>query len=243
MLTGSCAGMSRVVLVTGGSRGIGLACARRFAELGDKVVTTFIKSPPPEDLFGIRCDVTSTEDVSATFATIEERFGAVEVLVSNAGFTINAKLGRMREDEFVSVVDGNLVGAFRVAQRAADAMIDAKRGRILFMGSAVGMLGSAGQTNYTASKAGLVGLARSLARELGKYNVTVNVIAPGPIATDMTEALGGEHMDAVVSKLSIARIGRPEEIAAVTAFLASEDAGFITGALIPVDGGWTMGVL
>ena len=233
--------MSRVVLVTGGSRGIGLAVARRFAALGDSVAVTYNSSPPPEDLFGVQCDVTSAEQVDAAFAAVEEKFGPVEVLVSNAGITKDTLLLRMTEADFAAVVDANLTAAFRVAKRAAQGMLRQRKGRIILMSSVVGLLGSAGQSNYAASKAGLVGLARSLARELGSRSITVNVVAPGPVATDMTAALGEERLRTLTESVPLGRMAAPEEIAGVVAFLASPDAGYITGAVIPVDGGLGMG--
>lgn len=233
--------MSRVVLVTGGSRGIGLAVARRFASLGDSVAVTYNSSPPPDDLFGVRCDVTSTEQVEAAFAAVEEKFGPVEILVSNAGITKDTLVLRMAEADFASVIDANLTAAFRVAKRAAQGMLRQRKGRIILMSSVVGLLGSAGQSNYAASKAGLVGLARSLARELGSRSITVNVVAPGPVATDMTAALGEERLRALTEAVPLGRMASPDEIAGVVTFLASADAGYITGAVIPVDGGLGMG--
>lgn len=233
--------MSRVVLVTGGSRGIGLAVARRFASLGDSVAVTYNSTPPPDDLFGVRCDVTSTDQVEAAFAAVEEKFGPVEVLVSNAGITKDTLILRMAEADFASVIDANLTAAFRVAKRAAQGMLRQRKGRIILMSSVVGLLGSAGQSNYAASKAGLVGLARSLARELGSRSITVNVVAPGPVATDMTAALGEERLRTLTESVPLGRMAAPEEIAGVVAFLASPDAGYITGAVIPVDGGLGMG--
>ena len=233
--------MSRVVLVTGGSRGIGLAVARRFASLGDSVAVTYNSTPPPDDLFGVQCDVTSTEQVEAAFAAVEEKFGPVEVLVSNAGITKDTLILRMTEADFASVIDANLTAAFRVAKRAAQGMLRQRKGRIILMSSVVGLLGSAGQSNYAASKAGLVGLARSLARELGSRSITVNVVAPGPVATDMTAALGEERLRTLTESVPLGRMASPEEIAGVVAFLASPDAGYITGAVIPVDGGLGMG--
>jgi len=233
--------VSRVVLVTGGSRGIGLAVARRFASLGDSVAVTYNSTPPPDDLFGVRCDVTSTDQVEAAFAAVEEKFGPVEVLVSNAGITKDTLILRMAEADFASVIDANLTAAFRVAKRAAQGMLRQRKGRIILMSSVVGLLGSAGQSNYAASKAGLVGLARSLARELGSRSITVNVVAPGPVATDMTAALGEERLRTLTESVPLGRMAAPEEIAGVVAFLASPDAGYITGAVIPVDGGLGMG--
>lgn len=231
----------RVVLVTGGSRGIGLACARRFAALGDNVAVTFHSSPPPDDLFAVQCDVTSSESVDAAFTAVEEHFGPVEILVSNAGVTKDTLLLRMSESDFTSVIDANLTAAFRVSKRATQGMLRARRGRIVLMSSVVGLLGSGGQANYAASKAGLVGLARSLARELGSRSITVNVVAPGPVATDMTAALGEKRLGELTAAVPLGRMATPEEIAGVVAFLASDDAGYITGAVIPVDGGLGMG--
>jgi NAD(P)-dependent dehydrogenase (short-subunit alcohol dehydrogenase family) len=232
----------RIVLVTGGSRGIGLACARRFAALGDRVAVTYNSSAPPEDLFGVRCDVTSADDVDAAFSAVEEHFsGPVEVLVSNAGVNRDGLLLRMSEEDFTEVLDANLTAAFRVVKRAARQMVRARRGRIVLVSSVVGLLGSAGQANYAASKAGMVGFARSLARELGSRSITVNVVAPGPVATDMTAALGEERLAELTAAVPLERMAEPDEIAGVVAFLASEDAGYITGAVIPVDGGLGMG--
>lgn len=233
--------MSRVVLITGGSRGIGLACALHFESLGDKVAVTYNSTKPTNDFFAIKCDVTSQVEVDATFAAVEEKFGAVQVLVSNAGITKDLLLLRMNENDFTSVIDANLSGAYRVCKRATQGMLRAKSGRIILMSSVVGLLGSAGQVNYAASKAGLVGLARSLARELGSRSITVNVVAPGPVETDMTAALTGEQRAKMLDAVPLGRIATPQEIAGVVAFLASQDAGYITGAVIPVDGGLGMG--
>jgi 3-oxoacyl-[acyl-carrier protein] reductase len=235
------AGVSRVVLVTGGSRGIGLACAQRFAALGDQVAVTYHTSPPPEGVFGVRCDVTDAAQVDAAFKAVEEQFGPVEVLVSNAGITKDTLLLRMSEADFTGVVDANLTAAFRVVKRAAQGMLRARKGRIVLMSSVVGLLGSAGQANYAASKAGLVGFARSLARELGSRSITVNVVAPGPVATDMTASLGDKRIAELTEAVPLGRMATPEEVAGVVAFLASEDAAYITGAVIPVDGGLGMG--
>ncbi len=233
--------MSRVVLVTGGSRGIGLACARRFAELGDKVAVTHLSSSPPDGLLGVRCDVTSAADVDAAFGAVEAQYGPVEVLVSNAGITRDTLLLRMSEDDFTRVLDANLTAAFRVAKRAAQGMLRARRGRIILMSSVVGLSGSAGQVNYAAAKAGLVGFARSLARELASRSITVNVVAPGPVETDMTEALGAKRISELAAAVPMGRFATPDEIAATVTFLASPEAGYITGAVIPVDGGLGMG--
>ena len=233
--------MNRVVLVTGGSRGIGLACARRFMDAGDKVAVTYVSTAPPDDVWGIKCDVTDAAQVDAAFAEIEEKFGPVEILVSNAGITKDTLLLRMSEADFASVLDANLTGAFRVTKRAVQGMLRARRGRIVLLASVVGLLGSAGQANYAASKAGLVGFARSLARELGSRSITVNVVAPGPVATDMTAALGEERLTQLTEAVPLGRMATPDEIAGVVEFLAGDDAAYITGAVIPVDGGLGMG--
>jgi 3-oxoacyl-[acyl-carrier protein] reductase len=233
--------MSRVVLITGGSRGIGLATARRFTELGDRVAVTYNTSPPPDDIFGIQCDVADTESVDAAFAKVEAEFGPVEILVSNAGITKDMLLLRMNESDFESVVDTNLTGAYRVSKRAAQGMLRARRGRIILVGSVVGLLGSAGQANYAAAKAGLVGLARSLARELASRSITVNVVAPGPVETDMTAALSDERRSALSEAVPLGRMATPDEIAGSIVFLASPEAAYITGAVLPVDGGLGMG--
>lgn len=233
--------MSRVVLVTGGTRGIGLAIARRFATLGDRVAVTHRGAEVPEGLLGVRCDVTSQSEVDAAFARVEAELGPVEVLVSNAGITRDGLLLRMSEADFTDVLEANLVGAFRVCKRATQGMIRARRGRIVLVSSVVAMLGSGGQTNYAASKAGLVGFARSLAREVGSRGITVNVVAPGPVDTDMTAALSPERMAELVAAVPLGRTATPDEIAGVVAFLASADAAYVTGAIVPVDGGLGMG--
>ena len=233
--------MSRVVLITGGSKGIGLACAKAFAALGDKVAITYNSTPPPPEFFGVKCDVTDTAQVDAAFAAVEEHFGTIEVLVSNAGITKDTLLLRMKEADFTEVIDANLTAAFRVVKRATPGMLKARSGRIILMSSVVGLLGSAGQANYAASKAGLVGLARSLARELGSRSITVNVVAPGPVETDMTAALTAEQLQTITSSVPLQRMATPEEVAGVVAFLASQPAAYITGAVIPVDGGLGMG--
>ncbi|CAB4665843.1 unannotated protein [freshwater metagenome] len=233
--------MSRVVLITGGSKGIGLACAQHFASLGDKVAITYNSTKPSDDFFSVKCDVTSQADVDLAFAAVEEKFGTVQVLVSNAGITKDLLLLRMSENDFVSVIDANLTGAYRVCKRATQGMLRARSGRIILMSSVVGLLGSAGQANYAASKSGLVGLARSLARELGSRSITVNVVAPGPVETDMTAALTEEQRTKMIDAVPLGRTATPQEIAGVVAFLASSDAAYITGAVIPVDGGLGMG--
>jgi 3-oxoacyl-[acyl-carrier protein] reductase len=233
--------MSRVVLITGGSRGIGLATAQRFAARGDKVAVTYNTSAPTGDFLAVQCDVTKQEDVDRTFAEVEEKLGPVEILVSNAGITRDGLLLRMKEQDFADVVDANLTGAFRVSKRATQSMLRARKGRIILVSSVVGLLGQAGQANYAASKAGLVGFARSLARELGSRSITVNVVAPGPVDTDMTRALGEEKLQAFAALVPLGRIATTDEIAGVITFLASPDAAYITGAVIPVDGGLGMG--
>ncbi|MFG1703286.1 beta-ketoacyl-ACP reductase [Nonomuraea sp. M3C6] len=230
--------MARSVLVTGGNRGIGLAIARELAAAGDAVAVTYRSGEPPEGLFGVRCDVTSMADVEAAFDKVEAEHGPVEVLVSNAGITKDTLLAMMKEDTFTDVIDANLTGAYRVAKRAIRPMMKLKRGRVILISSVVGLSGQAGQTNYAASKAGLVGFARSMAREYGSRNITVNVVSPGFVATDMTAELDHE---AIVSNIPLGRQAKPEEVARVVRFLASDDASYITGAVIPVDGGLGMG--
>ena len=231
----------RTVLVTGGSRGIGLATAQRFKALGDRVAITYNSSPPPEGFFAVKCDVTSSADVDDAFKAVEQHFGPVEILVSNAGMTKDMLLLRMSENDFTEVIDANLTAAYRVAKRAAQGMLKARKGRIIFVSSVVGLLGSAGQANYSASKSGLVGLARSIARELGSRSITANVVAPGPVATDMLAALSDDRREALTTAVPLGRLASPDEIAGTIAFLASSDAAFITGAIIPVDGGLGMG--
>ncbi|MFI8179987.1 3-oxoacyl-[acyl-carrier-protein] reductase [Actinacidiphila glaucinigra] len=233
--------MSRSVLVTGGNRGIGLAIARAFADAGDKVAVTYRSGEPPEGFFAVKCDITDGEQVEQAFKEIEAQQGAVEVLVANAGVTRDQLLLRMSDDDFTTVLDTNLTGTFRVVKAASRKMLRARKGRIVLISSVVGLLGSAGQANYAASKAGLVGFARSLARELGSRNITVNVVAPGFVDTDMTRVLTDEQRKNIVGQVPLARYAQPEEIAASVRFLASEEAAYITGAVIPVDGGLGMG--
>jgi 3-oxoacyl-[acyl-carrier protein] reductase len=233
--------MSRVVLITGGSRGIGLATAKRFVALGDKVAVTYNTNQPSGGFMAVQCDVTKQADIDRTFDEVESRLGPVEVLVSNAGVTKDGLLLRMKESDFADVVDANLTGAFRVCKRATSSMLRAKKGRMILVSSVVGLLGQAGQANYAASKAGLVGFARSLARELGSRNITVNVVAPGPVDTDMTRALGEDKLKMFADLVPLGRIASADEIAGVITFLASEDAAYITGAVVPVDGGLGMG--
>jgi 3-oxoacyl-[acyl-carrier protein] reductase len=233
--------MSRSVLVTGGNRGIGLAVARRLVADGDQVTVTSRSGEPVDGLNVVRCDVTDTASVDTAFKQVEEEQGPVEVLVSNAGVTQDQLLALMSEDDFASVVDTNLTGAYRVSKRAVRGMMRMRHGRLIFMSSVIGMLGSAGQSNYGAAKAGLIGLARSLARELASRNITANVVAPGFVDTDMTAALGEDRKAAILAQVPLARYASPGEIAGVVSFLAGDDAAYITGAVIPVDGGLGMG--
>jgi len=233
--------VSRSVLVTGGSRGIGLAVARAFAAQGDKVAVTYRGSAAPDGLFAVRMDVTDPASVDEAFTAVEAEHGPVEVLVANAGITKDTLLLRMDEESWGSVLDTNLTGSFRVAKRAAGKMLRARQGRIIFISSVVGLTGSAGQTNYAASKAGLVGFARSIARELGSRNITANVVAPGFVETDMTAELTEARRDEILASVPLGRYASPEEVAAVVTFLAGADAAYITGAVIPVDGGLGMG--
>jgi 3-oxoacyl-[acyl-carrier protein] reductase len=229
------------VLVTGGNRGIGLAIARAFAEIGDAVTITHRAGEPPDGLAGVRCDVTDPVSVDAAFAKVEADQGRVEVLVANAGITRDTLLLRMSDDDFTSVVDTNLAGAFRVAKQAARGMLRARRGRIVLISSVVGLLGSPGQVNYAASKAGLVGMARSIARELGSRGVTANVVAPGFVESDMTAELTTERRDEILRGIPLGRYASADEVARVVRWVASDEAAYITGAVIPVDGGLGMG--
>ncbi|GAA2167478.1 3-oxoacyl-[acyl-carrier protein] reductase [Humibacillus xanthopallidus] len=232
----------RNVLVTGGNRGIGLAIARAFVAGGDNVVITQRSGEPPEGLTAVRCEVTDSASVDAAFTEAEQVFGGpVEVLVANAGITKDTLLMRMTDEEFDSVIDTNLAGAFRCARRAATGMIRKRRGRIVLISSVVGLYGSPGQTNYAASKSGLVGLARSISRELGGRGITANVVAPGFIDTEMTAVLPDDQKKAYLSSIPAGRFATPEEVASVVRFVASDDAAYITGAVIPVDGGLGMG--
>ena len=232
----------RVVLVTGGARGIGLACARAFVAAGDRVAVTYRTKPPEDDdVLAVSCDVTSTAEVDAAVDEVEERLGRVEVVVANAGANRDGLVLKMSDDAFDEILDTNLAGAFRVARRAARSMVRARTGRLIFISSVVGLTGSAGQVNYAASKAGLVGLARSLARELAPRGVTANVVAPGPVATDMTDALPEARRAELVAAVPLGRFATPEEVAAAVTFLASPEAAAITGAVLPVDGGLGMG--
>jgi 3-oxoacyl-[acyl-carrier protein] reductase len=233
--------VSRSVLVTGGNRGIGLAIARAFADAGDKVAVTYRSGEPPEGLFGVRCDITSAEDVERAFTEIEAQHGPVEVLVANAGITRDTLLLRMSDEDFDAVLQTNLVGSFRVAKRASKGMLRLKRGRIVLISSVVGLLGSAGQSNYAASKAGLVGFARSVARELGSRGITCNVVAPGFVDTDMTAVLSDDRKAEILKAVPLGRYASTGEVAGVVQFLAGDAGAYITGAVIPVDGGLGMG--
>jgi NAD(P)-dependent dehydrogenase (short-subunit alcohol dehydrogenase family) len=231
------------VLITGGNRGIGLACAQAFQKQGDRVVITY-RSSSPDDLEGItaiKCDVTKADDVEALFTQIESELGAVEVLVANAGINKDTLLMRMSEEQWDDVIDTNLKAAWRCAKRATPQMMKARSGRIVFMSSVVGYFGSPGQTNYASSKAGLIGLARSITRELGGRGITANLVAPGPVATDMLDALGEQGAARLVELVPLKRAAQPEEVAAAVTFLASPEAAYISGVVLPVDGGMAMG--
>lgn len=227
--------------MTGGNRGIGLAIARAFLEAGDKVAVTHRGSGAPDGLFGVRCDVTDEASVDSAFSEVEAEFGPVQVLVSNAGITDDKLLMRMSEESFTGVLDANLTGAYRVAKRATAGMVRAKGGRMVFISSVVALTGAPGQANYAASKAGLIGLARSIARELGSRNVTANVVAPGFIETDMTAVMTEARKSEVLASVPLRRYGAVHEVAEVVRFLASDAAGYINGAVLPVDGGLGMG--
>jgi beta-ketoacyl ACP reductase len=233
--------VSRSVLVTGGNRGIGLAIAQRLAADGHKVAVTHRGSGAPAGLFGVECDVTDNEAVDRAFTAVEEHQGPVEVVVSNAGVSADAFLIRMTEERFEKVIDANLTGAFRVVQRASRSMQRKRFGRLIFIGSVSGTWGIGNQANYAASKAGVIGMARSIARELSKANVTANVVAPGYIDTDMTRSLDERIQEGALDFIPAKRVGTAAEVAGVVSFLASEDASYISGAVIPVDGGMGMG--
>ncbi len=234
---------ARIALVTGGSRGIGLACAEQLAADGFRVAIGSRSEPTelPASLEWVPLDVTDSDSIDAAFTAIEDRLGPVAVLVANAGITNDKLVLRMSEDDFDVVVNANLSGSFRVAKRAIRPMMKARWGRIILMSSVVGSLGQTGQANYAASKAGLVGLGRSLAREFASRNITVNLVAPGPIETDMLAELGDETKEAMVQAVPLGRVGTPADVAAAVSFLASDGASYITGATIPVDGGLGMG--
>jgi 3-oxoacyl-[acyl-carrier protein] reductase len=239
-----------VVLVTGGTRGIGAACIRWFLANGDRVATTFRAADPPappdgadpDRFLAVHCDVRGAEDVEAAFGAIEERWGPVEVLVANAGVTHDSLILRMSEQAFFDVIDANLTGSFRVAKRAVAKMLRLHAGRIIFVSSVGAFIGIPGQANYAASKAGLVGMARAIAREVGSRQITVNVVAPGVIETDMTAALGAERVAIMTGQVPLGRAGTVEDVAGVVGFLASDAASYVTGAVVPVDGGLGMGL-
>ncbi|MBZ4019513.1 3-oxoacyl-ACP reductase FabG [Streptomyces purpurogeneiscleroticus] len=233
--------MNRSILVSGGNRGIGLAVARAFADAGDKVALTYRSGEPPEGFLGVRCDITDSGQVEQAYKEVEREHGPAQVVVANAGITKDALMARMSEDDFRSVLDTNLTGAFRLVRQAVGGMMRAGGGRIVLVSSVVGLYGAAGQANYAASKAGLVGLARSLARELGSRDITCNVVAPGFVDTDMTRGLSETQRTRVLNQVPLGRYARPEEVAGVVRFLASEEAAYLTGAVIPVDGGLGMG--
>jgi 3-oxoacyl-[acyl-carrier protein] reductase len=233
--------VARSVLVTGGNRGIGLAIARALAEDGDQVAVTYRSGEPPQGLLGVRCDVTDTASVDAAFTEVEQQQGPVEVLVANAGVTRDQLLLRMSDDDFATVLDTNLTGAFRCVRRASKGMIRLRRGRIVLISSVVGLYGNPGQVNYAASKAGLVGIARSVTRELGGRGITANVVAPGFVATDMTDALPEDTRAAYVKAIPAGRFAQADEVAAAVRFLASDASAYISGAVLPVDGGLGMG--
>jgi 3-oxoacyl-[acyl-carrier protein] reductase len=233
--------MSSVALVTGGNRGIGLAIAHSLKAAGHDVVVTYRSGVPPVGFKSVQMDVTSTESVDAGFASIEEQWGVPEVIVANAGITKDGLVMRMSDEDFESVIDANLTGAFRVARRATKGLLKLKRGRLIFVGSVVGSVGSAGQVNYSSSKAGLVGMARSFARELGSRGITANVVSPGFVETDMTATLDEKRRSEIAGSVPLGRFCTAEEIADVVTFIASPQASYISGALIPVDGGLGMG--
>jgi 3-oxoacyl-[acyl-carrier protein] reductase len=235
--------VGRSVLVTGGNRGIGLAIAEAFAAQGDQVAVTYRTSDAglPDTLLPIRCDVTSEDDVDNLFTTIEEKHGSVEVLVSNAGITDDGLLLRMSEESFTSVIDANLTAAYRLAKRASRAMLKARSGRMIFISSVTAFAGLPGQVNYAASKSGLVGLARSIARELGSRGITANVILPGYVETDMTATLPQARQEEIKKQIPLGRFAQASEIAGAVTFLASESAAYVTGAILQVDGGVAMG--
>jgi len=233
--------MSRSVLVTGGNRGIGKAIAEAFVAAGDQVAVTYRSGEPPDGVLAVRCDVTDPASVDAAFDAVEAAHGPVEVLVANAGVTRDTLMLRMSEEDWSTVLETNLTGSFRVARRAAKGMLRMRRGRLVFISSVVGLLGSAGQVNYAASKAGLVGMARSLARELGSRSITANVVAPGFVETEMTAVLPEERKKEYQAAIPLQRYASTQEVAAVVQWLASDAAAYVTGAVIPVDGGLGMG--
>ena len=234
---------SRVAIVTGGSRGIGLATARRLAAAGHRVAIASRSKPDELDdqLLWVECDITDGASVDAALTRVEDDLGPPTIVVANAGITRDMLMLRMSEDDFSAVVDANLTGTFRTAKRAARGMMKARWGRVVFVSSVVGSIGQAGQANYAASKAGLIGLARSMAREFASRGITVNVVAPGPIETDMLAAVGEDTVAAMEQAVPVGRLGSPDEVAAAIEFLSSEAAGYITGHTLAVDGGLGMG--
>ncbi len=230
-----------IALVTGGNRGIGLAIARSLQSEGHRVVITYRSGTPPEGFDAVQMDVTDGQSVESAFAKIESEIGQPEIIVANAGITKDTLVMRMSDEDFESVIDANLTGAFRVAKRATKGLLKLKRGRVIFVGSVVGSVGAAGQVNYSASKSGLVGMARSFARELGSRGITANVIAPGFVETDMTSSLDEKRRSDIAAQVPLGRFCSAEEIAEVVSFIASNKASYITGAIIPVDGGLGMG--
>jgi len=233
--------VARTVLVTGGNRGIGLAIAQAFAKQGDRVAVTHRGTGAPEGLLGVQCDITDSAAVDAAFTEVEKELGPVEVLVANAGITDDTLLLRMSDEQFDRVIDTNLAGAFRCAKRASSKMLRAKWGRMIFISSVVGLYGGPGQVNYAASKAGLVGMARSITRELGSRNITANVVAPGFIETEMTAALPEARKAEIIKAVPAGRLAGADEVAAAVTFLAGDGAAYINGAVLPVDGGLGMG--
>ncbi len=230
-----------IALVTGGNRGIGLAIAQSLQDEGHHVVVTYRSGSAPEGFSAVQMDVTSSESVDAAFAQIESQWGQPEIIVANAGITKDGLVMRMSDEDFESVINANLTGAFRVARRATKGLLKLKRGRLIFIGSVVGGVGAAGQVNYSASKSGLLGMARSFARELGSRGITANVIAPGFVETDMTAALDEKRRSEIAASVPLGRFCSADEIAKVVSFIASPESAYITGALIPVDGGLGMG--
>ena len=233
--------MTGTVLITGGNRGIGLATAQSFRDAGEKVAVTYRSGEPPEGIFAVRCDVTEPAAVSQAFDEVEAACGPVGVLVSNAGVTRDALLLRMSEEDFAAVLETNLTGAYRMARRAARSMVRARCGRLIFVSSVVALHGSAGQCNYGAAKAALIGLSRSLARELGARGITANVVAPGFVETAMTAGFTEQRRAEVIAQVPAGRAAQPGEVASVIRFLASAEASYVNGAVIPVDGGAGMG--
>ena len=232
---------SSLALVTGGNRGIGLAIAQSLSKAGHRVVITYRTGDAPSEFLAVKMDVTSSDSVEAAFNQIEEKWGTPEIIVANAGITKDGLVLRMSDKDFEDVVNANLTGAFRVARRSTKGLLKLKRGRLIFIGSVVGGVGAAGQVNYAASKSGLLGMARSFARELGSRGITANVVAPGFVETDMTATLDEKRREEIAKSVPLGRFCSADEIAKVVTFVASPDAGYITGALIPVDGGLGMG--